>query len=81
MTDDVKGSARLVLGRVHNRGEGRFAVAVRKDGDETSGHYNVFYSDLQKTDTHVSYRFLQKLKQQGYRVVITETTSEKERDV
>jgi hypothetical protein len=81
MTDEVTGSARLVLGKIHDRVNGRFAVAIRKDGEETSGHYNVFYSDLQKTDTHVSHQFLQKLKRQGYHVVITETPMEREREV
>jgi hypothetical protein len=81
MTDEVTGSARLVLGRVHNRVNGRFAVAIRKDGEGASAHYNVFYSDLQKTDTHVSHKQLQLLKREGYHVIISETTGEREHEI
>jgi hypothetical protein len=81
MTDEVTGSARFVLGRLHNRVNGRFVVAIRKDGEGTSAHYDVFYSDLQKTDTHLTHRDLQRLKREGYHVVISETCKEREREI
>ncbi len=81
MTDEIRGSALLVLGKLHKRVEGRFAVAVRKTNEGLAEYYNVFYSDSQATEIHVSHDFLQRLKRQGYRVIVTETPADKEHQV
>jgi hypothetical protein len=81
MTDEIRGSARLVLGRLRNRVEGRFAVAVLKTAEGHTKYYNVFYSDSQATEVHVTRDFLERLKQQGYHVLVTETPSDKEHEI
>jgi hypothetical protein len=81
MTDEIRGSARLVLGRLRHRVEGRFAVAVLRSDEGTAPYYNVFYSDSQATEIHVTRDFLQRLKQQGYHVIVTETPSNREHEV
>ena len=81
MAEDVRGYARLVLGKLHSQVEGRFAVAVRKTGEGLAEFYNVFYSDSQATDIHVTHEFLERLKRQGYRVIVTETPADREHPV
>jgi hypothetical protein len=78
MADDIRGSAGLVINRVHARPSGRFAIAVHKTGKGSKSRYNVFYSDSQSTDTNVSQAYLQRLKKQGYTVVAAETPAQHE---
>ena len=78
MTTEVRGSAKLVMGRVKSTVGGRFAVAVPRAGEHGGGLYNVYYSDSQSTDTNVPYKNLTRLKRRGYAVIVTETATRPE---
>ena len=70
MTTQPIGSARLVTQRVHTQPAGRYAIAIPLTAENGTPLYDVYFSDSQRTETHVRRKNLQRLKAAGYTVVV-----------
>jgi len=79
MAGEIMGSARFVENRIHGRVAGRFAIAISKADYRGRRVYDVYYSDSQKIDSDAPHTVLERVKRQGYTVLVTETTRQPER--